>query len=234
MHFSFVTLFPSLIEGYFSDSIMKRALENKLITINICNPRDFTQDKHKKVDAPMVGGGAGMLLTPQPLVDAIKNEKNKHKYMHTILLAPVGKKFTQNDAIRLAKKKHIILVSGRYEGVDERVVESHIDEVFSIGDFILSGGELASLVLCDAIARNVKGVLGNEESLKEESFEEDLLEAPAFSKPDNFEDKSIISEFLKGNHSKITALKRELSLYKTQYFRPDLYKKVTKKAQNEK
>jgi tRNA (guanine37-N1)-methyltransferase len=234
MHFSFITLFPSLIEGYFSDSIMKRALDSGMISIDFCNPRDFTLDKHKKVDAPMVGGGAGMLLTPQPLVDAIRNEKRKCGDAHTILLTPVGKKFTHNDAVRLSKKVHIILVSGRYEGVDERVIESQIDEVFSIGDFILSGGELASLVLCDAIARNVKGVLGNEESLKEESFEDYLLEAPAFSKPDNFEDKSIISEFLKGNHSKITALKRELSLRKTQYFRPDLYKKVDKRHKNEK
>ncbi|MBN2767734.1 MAG: tRNA (guanosine(37)-N1)-methyltransferase TrmD [Campylobacterales bacterium] len=234
MHFSFVTLFPSLIEGYFSDSIMKRALQSGAITIDFSNPRDFTEDKHKKVDAPMIGGGAGMLLTPQPLTDAIRSQKTKYANAHTILLTPVGKKFTQNDALRLAKKSHIIFVSGRYEGIDERVVESEIDEVFSIGDFIVSGGELASLVLCDAIARNIKNVLGNEKSLKEESFEDYILEAPAFSKPDNFEEKSIISEFSKGNHSKITALKRELSLRKTQYFRPDLYKKVVKRHKNEK
>ena len=229
MHFSFVTLFPSLIEGYFSDSIMKRALDSGLISIEFCNPRDHTKNKHKKVDAPMIGGGAGMLMTPQPLCDAIRAQKQKSTEAHTILLTPVGKRFTQNDALRLAKKEHIILVSGRYEGIDERVIESEINEVFSIGDFILSGGELASLVLCDAIARNIEGVLGNEASLQEESFESDLLEAPAFSKPDNFEGKKIISEFLKGNHSKIIALKRELSLRKTQYFRPDLYKKVVKR-----
>ncbi|KIM02761.1 MAG: tRNA (guanine-N1)-methyltransferase [Sulfurovum sp. AS07-7] len=230
MRFSFVTLFPELISGYFSGSILSRAKENGLISIDFINPRDFSKDRYNKVDSPMIGGGAGMLMMPEPLIESIRAVKDKDS--RVVMLSPVGKKFTQNDAIRLSNFSHLILVSGRYEGIDERVVESEIDEIFSIGDFILTGGELASLVVCDSVARNVPGVLGNSDSLEGESFEENLLEAPAFTKPDLFEKKFVISEYLKGNHSKIIALKRALSLCKTKYFRPDLFIKVAKKASN--
>ena len=225
MRFSFVTLFPNLIKGYFSESILKRAIEDEKISIDFYNPRDFTKDKHNRVDAPMIGGGAGMLMTPQPLMDTLYKIKETSKKAHIVFLSPVAKPFTQNDARRLAKKEHIVLVSGRYEGIDERVIESQADELFSIGDFILTGGELASMVVCDAISRNVEGVLGNSDSLSIESFEESLLEAPSFTKPKNYENNEVVSEFLKGNHSKITDLKRGLALCKTKYFRPDLYKK---------
>jgi len=225
MQFSFVTLFPNLIKGYFSESILKRAIEDEKISIDFYNPRDFTTDKHNRVDAPMVGGGAGMLMTPQPLMDTLQQVKKTSSKAHVIFLSPVAKTFTQNDAKRLANKEHIVFVSGRYEGIDERVIEAHADELFSIGDFILTGGELASMVLCDAISRNVDAVLGNSDSLSVESFEESLLEAPSFTKPKNYEENEVVSEFLKGNHSKITDLKRGLALCKTKYFRPDLYKK---------
>jgi tRNA (guanine37-N1)-methyltransferase len=225
MQYSFVTLFPNLIKGYFSESILKRAIEDKKISINFYNPRDYTKDKHNRVDAPMVGGGAGMLMTPQPLMDTLSSIKEKSLNAHIIFLSPVAKTFTQNDAKRLAKKDHIVFVSGRYEGIDERVIESYADEIFSIGDFILTGGELASMVVCDAISRNINEVLGNSDSLRIESFEDALLEAPSFAKPKNYAGKEVISEFLKGNHSKITDLKRGLALCKTKYFRPDLYKK---------
>ncbi len=225
MHFSFVTLFPNLIKGYFSESILKRAIEDEKISIDFYNPRDFTTDKHNRVDAPMVGGGAGMLMTPQPLMDTLQQVKKTSPEAHVIFLSPVAKTFTQNDAKRLAKHEHIVFVSGRYEGIDERVIEAYADELFSIGDFILTGGELASMVLCDAISRNVDAVLGNSDSLSVESFEESLLEAPSFTKPKNYEENEVVSEFLKGNHSKITDLKRGLALCKTKYFRPDLYKK---------
>jgi len=226
MHFSFITLFPNLIKGYFSESILKRAIEDDRISIDFYNPRDFTNDKHNRVDAPMIGGGAGMLMTPQPLMDTIGKVKDNSPKAYIIFLSPVAKTFTQNDAKRLSKKEHIVFVSGRYEGIDERVIETYADELFSIGDFILTGGELASMVVCDAISRNVKEVLGNSDSLNVESFEESLLEAPSFSKPVNYNENEVVSEFLKGNHSKITDLKRGLALCKTKYFRPDLYKKV--------
>jgi tRNA (guanine37-N1)-methyltransferase len=225
MRFSFITLFPNLIKGYFSESILKRAIEDDKISIDFYNPRDFTTDKHNRVDAPMIGGGAGMLMMPQPLMDTLAKVKEESPQAHIIFLSPVAKTFTQNDAKRLAKKEHIVFVSGRYEGLDERVIERHADELFSIGDFILTGGELASMVVCDAISRNVEAVLGNSDSLSVESFEESLLEAPSFTKPKNYEENEVVSEFLKGNHSKITDLKRGLALCKTKYFRPDLYKK---------
>jgi len=225
MRFSFVTLFPDLIKGYFSESILKRAIEDEKISIDFANPRDFTTDKHNRVDAPMIGGGAGMLMTPQPLMDTLDNIRASSPSAHVIFLSPVAKPFAQNDAKRLAKKEHIVFVSGRYEGIDERVIEAQADELFSIGDFILTGGELASMVVCDAVARNVNAVLGNSDSLSVESFEESLLEAPSFTKPKNYENNEVVSEFLKGNHSKITDLKRGLALCKTKYFRPDLYKK---------
>jgi len=224
MKFTFVTLFPDLIKGYFTESILKRAIEDEKISIDFENPRDFTTDKHNRVDAPMIGGGAGMLMTPQPLMDTLKNIREKSDNAHVIFLSPVAKRFTQNDAKRLAKKEHIVFVSGRYEGIDERVIEAEADELFSIGDFILTGGELASMVVCDAISRNVDAVLGNADSLSVESFEEALLEAPSFTKPTIYENNEVVSEFLKGNHSKITDLKRGLALCKTKYFRPDLYK----------
>jgi len=225
MRFSFVTLFPNLIKGYFSESILKRAIEDEKMSIDFYDPRDFTTDKHNRVDAPMIGGGAGMLMTPQPLMDTLANVREASPKAHVVFLSPVAKPFTQNDAKRLAKKEHIVFVSGRYEGIDERVIEAQADELFSIGDFILTGGELASMVVCDAIARNVDGVLGNSESLDMESFESSLLEAPSFTKPTIYEESAVVSEFLKGNHSKITDLKRGLALCKTKYFRPDLYKK---------
>ncbi len=225
MRFTFVTLFPQLVEGYFSASILGRAIEEEKLSIDFRNPREYTKDKFNRVDAPMIGGGAGMLMTPQPLMDTLDTLKATSPDAHIVFLTPVAKRFTQNDAKRLAKKSHVVLVSGRYEGIDERVIEAQADEVFSIGDYILTGGELASMVLCDAISRNVDGVLGNSESLQVESFEAPLLEAPSFTKPTVYEENAVVSEFLKGNHSKITDLKRGLALCKTKYFRPDLYKK---------
>ena len=163
-----------------------------------------------------------MVMTPQPLFDTLKTLPEN---AHIIFVAPVGKQFTQNDAKRLASKQHVVFVSGRYEGIDERVVERFADEVFSIGDYVLTGGELPSLVMTDAIVRNIEGVLGNSESLEYESFESPLLEAPTFGKPPLYENMSVPSEYLKGNHSKIRALKSSLSECKTAYFRPEQLQK---------
>jgi tRNA (guanine37-N1)-methyltransferase len=167
-------------------------------------------------------------MSPEPISSALKHLKSQSPKVHTIFLSPVGKPFRQNDAKRLANKKHIALVSGRYEGVDERLIEVYADEIFSVGDSILTGGELPSLVVCDAVSRLVDGVLGNSKSLDEESFEERLLEAPSFTKPDIFEQKKLVSEYLKGNHSKIASLKRLMALSKTKYFRPDLFSSIIK------
>ena len=225
MKFSFVTLFPNLIEPYFKDSILKKAVEKNLINYTFYNPRDYTRNKHKKVDATLCGGGAGQLIFAQPLFDLLEEIKLKDKDAYIIFPLAAAKPFNQSDAIRLAKKKNIVMVSGRYEGIDERVIEKYANEVFSIGDYILTGGELPSLIMSDAISRNVEGVLGNMDSLTEESYNqnEDLklsLEAPSFTKPIEYQGLSVPSELLKGNHAKIRNLKIKLSKYKTQYFRP--------------
>lgn len=232
MLFHFVTLFPNIIKGYFDDSILARAIENEQIKVDYFNPRDYSKNRHKKVDDAMIGGGAGMLMTMQPLSDAIADIKAKDSETKVVVLTPVAKKFNQLDAKRLAKESSITFVCGRYEGIDERVVELLADELFSIGDFVLTGGELGALVMCDAIARNVNGVLGNSDSLVEESFESNLLEAPSFAKPNLYQEKAVISEFLKGNHSKIASIKLNLALCKTNYFRPDIFRKV--KVEHEK
>ena len=158
MKFTFVTLFSSLVEGYFQDSILSRAIDKELLSIDYRNPRDYSSNKHSKVDDTAVGGGAGMVMNPQPLYDCLDALKKEDEEVHIIFLTPVAKPFVQNDAKRLARKSHIAFVSGRYEGIDERVVEKYADEVFSIGDYILTGGELASLVICDTVSRNIDGV----------------------------------------------------------------------------
>lgn len=226
MNYTFVTLFESLVKHYFEDSILSRAINDNIININFINPRDYTFDKHKKVDDYQAGGGAGLLIKPEPLFLVLDEIKQKDKNSYIIFTTPVGKPFKQIDAKRLSKKDHVVFVTGRYEGIDERVIEKYADELFSIGDFILTGGELPSLCMCDAISRNIPKVLGNADSLDIESFEKDLLEAPAFTKPNNFKGSEIIKDYLKGNHVKIQSLKNRLSVCKTNYFRPDLFKKI--------
>jgi len=225
MEFSFVTLFPNLIEHYFKDSILKKAIEKDLFSYQFYNPRDYTKNKHNKVDDTLYGGGAGQLIFPQPLFDLLDSIKQKDPEAYIVFPLAAAKPFKQNDAKRLAKKKHIVMVSGRYEGIDERIIEKYANEVFSIGDYVLTGGELPSLILTDAIARNIDGVLGNYESLDDESYNLDeenymKLEAPSFTKPDIYEGLSVPSELLKGNHAKIRNLKSKLSRCKTKYFRP--------------
>lgn len=226
MNFSFVTLFPNLIEFYFQDSILKKAIDNKLISYKFYNPRDYTKNKHKKVDSRLCGGGAGQLIFPQPLFDILDKIKLQNKDAHIIFPLASAKSFNQNDAKRLAKKKNIVFVSGRYEGIDERVIEKYACEVFSIGEYILTGGELPSLVMCDAISRNIPNILGNDSSLDNESYNDihninnNLLEAPSFTKPIIYDKISVPSEYIKGNHTKIANLKNKLSICKTKYYRP--------------
>jgi len=235
--FVFVTLFPNLIKPYFEDSIMKRAIDKNLFSLEFIDFREFTKNKHQKVDDTPFGGGAGMVLSAQPLSDCLKHLKIKYPNSKTIFVTPVAKTFNQNDAKRLSKEEVIIFVNGRYEGFDERLIEEFADEVLSIGDFILSGGELASMVISDAIARNIDEVLGNVDSLEIESFEENLLEAPAFTKPKsykNINNSEVISELFKGNHSIIANLKQNLAIAKTKYHRPDIYKKLKTRKKYEK
>ncbi|MCV6607704.1 MAG: tRNA (guanosine(37)-N1)-methyltransferase TrmD [Campylobacterales bacterium] len=222
MKITYVTLFKNLIDYYFHDSILKIAKEKELFEIDYKNPRDYTTDKHNRVDDYKQGGGAGMVMTPQPLFDLLGEIKEKNPQAKIIFPVPAGKPFRQNDSVRLAKQEHLVFVSGRYEGIDERVIETYADEVFSIGDYVLTGGELPSLVMSDAILRNIEGVLGNNESLEEESFNTDLLEAPSFAKPYDFRSILSVSENLKGNHANIRSQNLKMAQLKTKYFRPDL------------
>jgi tRNA (guanine37-N1)-methyltransferase len=220
MTFSFVTLFPNLIKPYFEDSILKRAIDKNIFNIDFFNPRDFTTNKHNKVDDTLCGGGAGQLMTAQPLFDCLNTIKKNNPNAYIIFPLAAAKSFNQKDAKRLAKKENIVFVSGRYEGIDERVIETFASEVFSIGEYILTGGELPSLIMADAISRNITNVLGNTASLDEESYNNHLLEAPSFTKPINFNNLNVPSELLKGNHSKIYDLKNKMSICKTKYYRP--------------
>ena len=231
MNFSFITLFPNLIDFYFKDSILKIAVEKDLIKYNFFNPRDFSTNKHKKVDDTLCGGGAGQLMTTQPLFDCLDKVKSQYPDAYIIFPLAAAKPFKQNDAKRLANKKNIVFVSGRYEGIDERVIEQYADEVFSVGEYILTGGELPSLIMADSISRNIDGVLGNQESLEGESYgdishddkvdtKKGLLEAPNFAKPIKFKSLDVPSVYLKGNHARIHDLKNKLSVCKTKYYRP--------------
>ncbi|QCI27783.1 tRNA (guanosine(37)-N1)-methyltransferase TrmD [Caminibacter pacificus] len=217
MKIVFFSLFPNLILPYFQDSILKKALDKNLFEIEVVNFRDYAKNRHKKVDTELVGGGAGMIIDNNALRYALESYKNKFPQARTIFLTPVAKKYNQKDAIRLANEKVLFLVCGRYEGFDERLIEDFADEVLSIGDYVLTGGELGALVIVDSVLRNVKGVLGNSESLEGESFGNNLLEAPNFSK------KGEVPSILKsGNHKKIDEWKNIASLLKTKFHRPDL------------
>jgi len=217
MKIVFVSLFSNLIKPYFEDSILKKAKEKNLFSLEFVDFREYAINKYKKVDTPIAGGGAGMIIDNEALRFALSSLREKYPNSKTIFLTPVGKRYNQKDAKRFSKEEVLILVSARYEGFDERLIEDFADEVISIGDFILTGGELAGLIIADSVLRNVNGVLGNSDSLEEESFNENLLEAPQFSKQGN------IPLILKsGNHKEIKKWKRDLAILKTKYHRPDL------------
>lgn len=214
MRFDILTLFPDLVLPYFKDSILKRAVEAGKITVAVHNIRDYSTARHKKVDDTPYGGGSGMLMACQPLFDAIKAVK-KLNTGPVVYMSPVGQRFTQKKALKWAKiglnqrknsKKGLIFVCGRYEGIDERIIELLIDEEISLGDFVLTGGELPALTMVDAVARLLPGVLGDDNSAHEESFSdalEGMLEYPHYTKPETFKGKSVPPILLSGNHAEI-------------------------------
>ncbi|KKP39060.1 MAG: tRNA (guanine-n(1)-)-methyltransferase, tRNA (guanine37-N1)-methyltransferase [Candidatus Peregrinibacteria bacterium GW2011_GWF2_33_10] len=214
MHFTVLTLFPNLFDSYLADSIIKRALDKNLIKIDFLNIRDFSQDKHKKVDDNPYGGGAGMLMTCQPLFDAIKEAKKKNKGK-VIYLSPKGKTFTQSKAERMSKDKELILLCGRYEGIDQRVIDKLVDEEISIGKYVLTGGELPAMILIDTISRLLPNVLGNEYSHEEESFSKILnrkKEYPHYTKPEIYEGLKAPEVLLSGHHKKIKEWRKKTLL----------------------
>lgn len=226
MKFYILTLFPEMIEDVLNTSILGRASKAGSISFEAINIRDYTLDKHKKVDDYPYGGGAGMVMQAQPIYDAYQAvcEKAGHK-VHCIYLTPQGKLFKQPDAKTLALNEDICLLCGHYEGIDERVLEEIVDEYYSIGDYVLTGGELPSLVMIDAISRMVPGVLTNSESGEDESLENNLLEYPQYSRPEVWNDRRVPAILLSGDHAKVDAWRHEQSIERTKERRPDLYAK---------
>ncbi|MBR5951699.1 tRNA (guanosine(37)-N1)-methyltransferase TrmD [Pseudobutyrivibrio ruminis] len=226
MKFYILTLFPEMIEDALNTSILGRAKKAGSISFEAINIRDYTLDKHKKVDDYPYGGGAGMVMQAQPIYDAYQAvcQKAGHK-VHCIYLTPQGKLFNQTDAKELALKEDICLLCGHYEGIDERVLEEIVDEYYSIGDYVLTGGELPSLVMIDAISRMVPGVLTNAESGEDESLENNLLEYPQYSRPEVWNERRVPPILLSGDHAKVDAWRKEQSIERTKERRPDLYQK---------
>lgn len=225
--FFILTLFPEMVTDALHTSILGRAMENEKIEVHAVNIRDYTLDKHKKVDDYPYGGGAGMVMQAQPIFDAWQAVTEKIGYKaRTIYLSPQGETFKQPLAKELAKEEDLIFLCGHYEGVDERVLEEIVTDVVSIGDYVLTGGELPAMVMIDAIARMVPGVLTNEDSGSTESFEGNLLEYPQYSRPEEWRGKKVPAILLSGDHAKVDAWRREQSLLRTLKQRPDLLKKA--------
>lgn len=224
MKFEVLTLFPEMIENYCNCSILKRAKENKVIEVKTINPRDYTLDKHKKVDDTPYGGGAGMVLAVQPYVDAYESIKKEENSI-TIMLTPQGQSFNENFCIDFSKYEQIILICGHYEGFDERIREIINPVEISIGDFVLTGGELPALCLIDSISRKLEGTLGKIESAEEDSFSNGLIEYPQYTKPREYRGLEVPDVLLNGNHLEIKKFRESESLKRTKIKRPDLYKK---------
>jgi len=227
MRFDIITLFPSIFKSPFEESIIKRAQQKRLVEVHLHNLRDFTTDAHRTVDDTPFGGGAGMVMKVEPIYKALNHiKKQLGRRAKVILLSPQGKIFNQKIALELAKEKNIILICGRYEGVDERVREHLVDEELSIGDYVLSGGEIPAMVVVDAVTRVVPGVLGNERSVKEDSFYRGLLDYPQYTRPAEFMGWEVPAVLRSGNHQRIREWRMRKRLEKTLQRRPDLLKKA--------
>lgn len=222
MIFDVLTLFPEMIENYCGYSILKRALENDILKVNTINPRDFTLDKHRKVDDTPYGGGAGMVLMAQPYVDAYESIEKIDSSV-TIMLSPQGSPLTDKVVNELAEFNQIIMLCGHYEGFDERIRDIIKPREISIGDFVLTGGELPALCLIDAVSRKIEGTLGKMESADEDSFSNGLIEYPHYTKPREYRGLKVPEVLLNGNHKEINEFRFQESLKRTKIKRPDLY-----------
>ena len=223
MRFDILTLFPEMFQGPLNESLLKKAQTKGLLSINLVNIRDFTADKHKTADDSPYGGGAGMVMKVDVIAKALSRVASHES--RVVFLCPTGKRLTQEKVKALAGEKHLILLCGHYEGVDERVRELG-DEEISIGDYVLTGGELPALVLIDSIARHIPGVVKEEESVKRDSFYDTLLDHPSYTKPENFEGKKIPEVLLSGHHAEIDRWRRKEALRQTFNKRPDLLRQA--------
>ena len=235
MRYHVLTLFPEMIEQGMGTSITGRAMDQELISLHTVNIRDYANNKHMKVDDYPYGGGAGMVMQAEPVYQAYQSivSKSENKKPRVIYLTPQGKVFNQEIADELSKEEELIFLCGHYEGIDERVLESIVTDHISIGDYVLTGGELPAMVMMDSISRLVPGVLNNDVSAETESFQDNLLEYPQYSRPDVWRDKKVPDVLLSGHHKNIETWRREQSIIRTKERRPDLFEKVelTKKEQ---
>ena len=220
MKFDILTLFPEMFENL-KQSIIGRAIEKNIININLINIRDFSKDKHKKVDDTPYGGGAGMVMKPDVVYSAYNSIKDKNAKV--IYMSPQGKTLNQKKVEELSKEEHLVILCGHYEGIDQRVLDKIVDEEISIGDYVLTGGELPAMVLIDSVSRYVEGVL-KEDSIKEESFSNGLLEYPQYTRPEVFEGEKVPKILLSGHHENISKWRKEKSLEITKKKRPELIK----------
>ena len=223
MKITILTLFPKMFEAL-NESLIGRAIKNKLLEIEVVNFRDFSLNKHKKVDDYAFSGGAGMVLTPQPIYDAIQSVKTEDSYV--VYMSPKGTPLTQNKVKQLSTDvKHLIIICGHYEGIDERIISLCVNEQISIGDFVLTGGEIPAMALVDAVSRYVDGVLHNSESTTDESFSDGLLEYPQYTRPQEFMGLKVPDVLISGNHKEIEKWKNEQKILETKKYRADLLSK---------
>ena len=231
MKFHILTLFPEMVQQGLATSILGRAAEKDLISIDAVNIRDYTQDKHGKVDDYTYGGGAGMLMQAQPVYDAYRVVAGDRK-VRCVYLTPQGAPFTQKKARELSGEEELVLLCGHYEGIDERALESIVTDYVSIGDYVLTGGELPAMVVIDSVSRLVPGVLNNDESAQTESFSDGLLEYPQYTRPANYKGMEVPEVLLSGHHGNIEKWRHEKSLERTKKYRPDLYEKYMAENNN--
>jgi tRNA (guanine37-N1)-methyltransferase len=234
MKIDILTLFPEICRAPLSESIMKRAQENKIVDLRIHNLRDWTKDKHRIVDDAPFGGGQGMVMKPEPIIAAVEelrgqiDEKSKieNRKSKIILMSPAGRRFDHPMAERFSREPHLIVICGHYEGVDHRVIEHLVDLEISIGDYVLTNGAIAAVVLVDAIVRLLPGALGHEQSAADDSFSGGLLEAPQYTRPAEFRDWKVPDVLVSGNHAEIAAWRKKEALRRTRENRPDLLGRI--------
>ncbi|RQD74588.1 MAG: tRNA (guanosine(37)-N1)-methyltransferase TrmD [Candidatus Syntrophonatronum acetioxidans] len=234
MRIDIITLFPEMFKGPFDFSIIKRAREEAKVNINLVNLREFSRDKHRQVDDYPYGGGKGMVIKPEPVFQAVESLVEKREKTKILLLCPQGHLFNQEKAKELAGEEHLVMICGHYEGVDERVRENLVDEDISIGDYVLTGGEIPAMVVTDALVRLLPGVLSSYESVQEESFYEGLLEYPHYTRPEEFRGLKVPGVLLSGDHGKIRWWRRKQALARTLKKRPELLNRIPLEEEDKK
>lgn len=222
MRFDILSVFPDMLKAVLFESVIGNAIDNKILDVRIHNIRDYSTNKHRKTDDYPFGGGRGMVMTPQPVIDCYRSVTNSEEHVHTVYMSPQGKVLTQEKAKELSKLPRLIILCGHYEGMDERVIETIVDEEISIGDYVLTGGEMPAAVLVDCISRMIPGVLPEAECYENESIASGILEYPQYTRPRNYEGKEVPEILFSGHHANIEKWRREKALEKTHRMRPEL------------